>query len=363
MSVKIHPAPNWTLKSGYTQAIIWSPDTGDVVATPMVAGGVLFNETTERRVTGAGTLDERSRVNSIAFTVSGDVQAETIRQWANRAGTPSRVNAILLGRGRSYQFLEDVPCVYDAVDADFGSFSGDTIILHTEKFSPSVYQSTNLLANLDWETDWAGLTGGTRTSSYNPVTAVWTMGASGSTRQIVYVDKVIPAKSTTLYFSGTINTLTGSPTTAQLLAIPLNHEEVITPVAFGAEATVAQTETITGAGRFELAVVLPPAAYGVRLAFDMTSPVGAAEMKMRLPLLTVKPTITKTIDTTPLLTYGINGSDQGGSGTRLRLVLPTTVVDNGDDTHTLTIPDDAFISYSTDGLAITIKTDNDWTQP
>ena len=363
MSIKITPAPNWTLKSGYTDLLLFNPDTGEVLNTPMVAGSVLFNESTDRRVTGAGTLDERARTNSIAVTVSGDIETRLIRQWANRGGTPARVNAILMGRGRTYQFLEPVPCVYDAVDADFGSFSGDTIVFHTEKFAPEVYQSTDLLANLDWETDWAGLTGGTRTSSYNPITAVWTMGASGSERQIVYVDKVIPAKSTTLYFSGYVGSLTGVPTTAQLLAIPLTHEEVITPVVFGSEAAGSQTEPITGAGRFELAITMPPAAYGVRLAFDMTSAVAAASMTMRLPLLTVKTTLATTIDETELPTYGINGSDQGGSGTRLRIVLPTTVVDNGDDTHTLTIPDDAFIEYADNGLSVVLRTDNNWTQP
>jgi len=350
-------APNWYYRSGYTKAIIWVPDTGESIATEMVPGDPLFNETTERRTTAGGILDERARVNSISFVIAGDLEAKTVRQWANRSGNPAKVNAILLGRGRTYQFLEDVPCLYDAVDGAFGSLSGDRVILHTEKMSPGVYQDIDLLASHDFETDWTPLTGTGRTNDWTPALQRWQLGADAGVTTAVYTDKILPNPGGTFYLSVSVLVFSGSPT-GTIKITPLDFDEVDT-VAYGSESNASQTESITGVGRFELEFTMPSDAWGVRLSFTLTAGVSTAQLRVNLPLLTVKSTSVEPSGT-PYPTFGITGSFDG-SGTYVEFDDPSTSVDNGDGTYTFTIPDEALVSD--DGILTVIRTDNDWDQP
>lgn len=370
------PVPNIYYRGGYQKLLAWIPQTGDSFATEMVADGVLFSESVGRRTVGAGYQEEVTRSHSCSPIIAGDLEAKKVRQWANRAGPQSaRVQAILvpMGRGRFYQFLEEVPAIYDAVDSGFGSIGGDALILHTEKFNANVFQDVDLLTDKPFNgstaandgAQWTGLTGTGRTHNFNASTGVWEIlsDAGASVRSVLLVDKVFPYSSGTVYFQGTISAVSGTPTLRQLIVFPLTHAQVVAPVAFGSEGGQIGTTTITGVGTFEVEVSMPSDAYGVRFVFDLQSDANASTMSCKLPLVTVT-----SFSTTPPVSAdkqvtGLTGADNAGATelTTDDTIATKTVSGN---VHTLTLTEDAVITRhgSTDGLTVILTTDNDWTQ-
>lgn len=367
MILPFKASPNWFYRGGYKKAILYVPATGQSVSTNMVkpAG---FQAENERRTVGDGTLDTVSKLRAIQLEFVGDEQCSIIRQWAEGSSIPAKVNLILVprGRGRWYHFLEDVPCHYEPVDSD--GLQSDRVTLSTAKMEAAVYENINAIAYIDFE-DWSAKTNYTG-SGYNDLTGEYTMVTeTGGNRAIYHTDVRLPYDAGTLYFSLKFASFVEGAGGRKIGVIPLDFGEEGVP--WGTESNSHQNATVGSEGRVQFRFQMEDPAWAVRLYTWQDTAAAEASMVISEPMLTSYPvaeptatlvTISEEVHVPPRPTFGIEGSfDGSGSYVTIAEEGPATIVDNSDNTHTITLAEEAFVSR--DEWTVTIKTDNSWSQP
>ena len=353
------PTVDWMTRGGYRWAIIWVPDTGEYIITPAIRRDPLLVHQVVRRETGRGYLEDQTRLRGIDLEVLGELQQNTLRQWFE-SGAKINLTLLALGRGRSYQFLEAVPCIVEPVDAPRGRFQADRLIVRTSRFKDAkVHVNASLIGHVDFA-DWS-INGGTGIT-FDTSTQKWTVESKPGSDARVYFDLILPAQGRTLY-QQFVTDAHLSAATRTVRAQALQFSEVGS--AWGVPVAAFQDTLILGQGRTENVITMPGSTvFGVRLAFNQTS-AAPASTEISLPGLYASNRVTQMAGT-PTPVYGITGSDQGGSGTRLTIdgVVSTVVAGSEANTHVLTVPDAAVISVreDCDGLLVVLYTDNDWIQ-
>lgn len=153
-------SPDWLLLGGYRGLVVWRDDTRESIVTRSVKP-VGFALETETRPLGDGTLDDLSRVRSVAPEVASWPAVVALRRWAAEVleGAEPRVlvRAVLIG-GRSPHLLwdEPVPVLLRAFNEGRGTLSGDRLVLHSARYDAAIESSPDLLGTPGVGDAWEG---------------------------------------------------------------------------------------------------------------------------------------------------------------------------------------------------------------